>query len=213
MAPFPTPLVPMPALPSYASLAPRPAPVLSLSMASSASARARMTPGSHSAAALDALLDALRSERKLLDELAATMRRQRAAVGADDLQAVDDSVFATHRILATLGQARVRRRQINRLLAGSDDLPARELDEILGAQMTDALRIARDELQASAGALSREVDVNRRVLRDALANGDAHARVLAGAPADVTTGGYGAPNGMAHAAPSPAGGVLIDRTA
>jgi hypothetical protein len=196
MAPFPTPLVPMPALPSYASLAPRPAPVLSLSMASSASARARMTPGSHSAAALDALLDALRSERKLLDELAATMRRQRAAVGADDLQAVDDSVFATHRILATLGQARVRRRQINRLLAGSDDLPARELDEILGAQMTDALRIARDELQASAGALSREVDVNRRVLRDALSSGEQHARVLSGAPAGHT-----------------GGGVLIDRTA
>ena len=196
MAPYPTPLVPMPALPSYASLAPRPAPVLSLSMASSAAARAGVTPGSHSAAALDALLDALRSERKLLDELAATMRRQRAAVGVDDLQAVDDSVFATHRILATLGQARVRRRQINRLLAGSDDLPARELDEILGAQMTDAMRSARDELQASASALSREVDVNRRVLRDALSTGEQHARVLVGAPADRA-----------------AGGVLIDRTA
>jgi exonuclease SbcC len=73
---------------------------------------------------------------------------------------------------------------------------ARELDEILGAQMTDALRIARDELQASAGALSREVDVNRRVLRDALSSGEQHARVLSGAPAGHT-----------------GGGVLIDRTA
>lgn len=209
MAPYPTPHASMSAFPSLAT---RPAaPALSFSMATAAGDRTRMTPGSHSPAALDALLDALRSERKLLDELAATMRRQRSAVGVDDLQAVDDSVFATHRILATLGQARVRRRQINRLLAGVDDVPARELDEILGAQMTDDLRIARDELQTSAGALSREVDVNRRVLREALASGEQHARTLAGAPAEMSAG-YGAhaavPNGGA-----PAGGVLIDRRA
>jgi hypothetical protein len=146
------------------------------------------------AATLDALLDALRSERRLLDELAATMRRQRTAVGADDLQAVDDSVFATHRILATLGQARVRRRQLNRLLAGVEELPARELDRVLGERMTDDLRGARDELQASAGTLAREVDVNRRVLRDALKTGDAQTRLLVGAAGD-------------------GGGALLDRTA
>lgn len=198
MAPYPTPLVPMPALPSLASrgAARGGAPLLSLSLATAGGDRLRTAPGSHSPAALDALLDALRSERKLLDELASTMRRQRTAVGADDLQAVDDSVFATHRILATLGQARVRRRQLNRLLAGVDDLPARELDDVLGAQMTDALRDARNELQVSAGALSREVDVNRRVLRDALATGEQHARTLVGAP----TG-------------APSGGVLLDRRA
>jgi hypothetical protein len=157
-------------------------------------------PRHHAPATLDALLDALRSERRLLDELAATMRRQRAAVGADDLPGVDDSVFATHRILATLGQARVRRRQINRLLSGVEELPARDLDAVLGDQMTDAIRAARAELQASAGALAQEVDVNRRVLRDALHAGDAQARVLVGAP---TKG----------AAAAPPGGVLLDRTA
>lgn len=138
----------------------------------------------------DALLDALRSERRLLDDLAGVMRRQRTAVGGDDLPAVDDSVFATHRILATLGQARVRRRGINRLLVGAEELPARELERALGTGMTDALRAARDELQGSAAALAREVDVNRRVLRDALAAGDARARVLV-----------------------PAGGALLQRTA
>ena len=145
-----------------------------------------------SPATLDALLDALRSERRLLEELAATMRRQRAAVGTDDLQSVDDSVFATHRILATLGQARVRRRQLNRLIAGVDDLPARDLERVLGDRMTDELRDARTELQTSAGALAREVDVNRRVLRDALKHGDAQTRLLVGGAHD---------------------GALLDRTA
>jgi hypothetical protein len=174
--------------------------------------RMRPGPGAHSPSSLDALLDALRSERKLLDELSATMRRQRAAVGSDDLQAVDDSVFATHRILATLGQARVRRRQLNRLLSGIDDLPARELDGVLGAQMTDALRDARDELQASAGALSREVDVNRRVLRDALVAGDQQARTLTGVGAELgSSPGYAAPNMTPNASTLPAGGLLIDR--
>jgi hypothetical protein len=145
--------------------------------------------GPHAPAVLDALLDSLRSERKLVEDLAATMRRQRTAVGCDDLQTVDDTVFATHRILATLGQARLRRRQLSRLLAGADEFPMRELEDVVGPQMTDALRGARDDLQASAAALAREVDVNRRVLRDALSHGEAHARVLA------------------------ADGVLVDRTA
>jgi hypothetical protein len=189
-APFPTPHAAHPAV--HPAVRP-----LTLAVAPSAVVAPRARP--HAPATLDALLDALRSERRLLDELAATMLRQRAAVAADDLPAVDDSVFATHRILATLGQARVRRRQINRLLAGLEELPARDLDAVLGAQMTDDIRAARAELQASAGALAREVEVNRRVLRDALQTGDAHARVLAGAPA--------------KSAAAPAGGVLLNRTA
>lgn len=157
-----------------------------------------------SPATLHALLDALRSERKLLDDLAATMRRQRAAVGAEDLEAVDDSVFATHRILATLGQARLRRRAVNRLVVGVETLPVRALDEVLGGQMTDELREARDGLQGSAESLGREVDANRRVLREALAAGDAHARVLTGAAVDGP--------GAAALAGALARG-LIDRTA
>ena len=210
----PTPHAPSAAVPpSYARPMPsRPAaPALQLSMAADRSTdrpverRATTPPRPLSAAARESLLDALRSERKLLDELVATLRRQRSAVGSDDLQAVDDTVFATHRILATLGQARVRRRQINRLIAGDEELPARDLDDVLGAHMDDTLRAARDELQTSAAALAREVDVNRRVLRDALAGGDAQARTLAGVP----TMAAGMPSG---AAPANAG-VLLNRTA
>jgi hypothetical protein len=134
-------------------------------------------------ALFDALLDALRSERKLVDDLAATMRRQRDAVAGDDLETVDDTVFATHRVLATLGQARIRRRQLNRLFTGADEVPVRTLADAACAAASDAdrvgeLRGACDGLLAGAGALAREVDVNRRILRDALAAGDRHARLL-----------------------------------
>ncbi len=137
---------------------------------------------------VSALLEALRTEQRLVDDLAATMRRQRAAVGGDDLETVDDTVFATHRLLATLGQARLRRRQLGRLVAGSDDVPVRRLREraaeVAAADpAADVLCGACDALLAGATALAREVDINRRVLRDALAGGDAHARALRGLPA------------------------------
>ena len=60
--------------------------------------------------AIDALVGAMQSERKLVDDLTQTMRRQRAAVAGDDLDGLDDSVFATHRLVQTLGEARRRRR-------------------------------------------------------------------------------------------------------
>jgi len=200
---LPTPHASTIAVPSYAP--PRMAHAPALALALEGAARPSVKPRPMTPAARDALLDALRSERKLLDELVATLRRQRSAVGTDDLQAVDDSVFATHRILATLGQARVRRRQINRLIIGVEELPARDLETVLGEGMDDVLRGARDELQASAAVLAREVDVNRRVLRDALSSGDAQARALAGIPA-------AAPNGVVGASVGGNAGALLDRT-
>jgi hypothetical protein len=130
---------------------------------------------------LDSLTDALLTERRLLDELISVMRRQRSAVGDDNLQAVDDSVFATHRVLVTLNEARRRRRSLNTLIGQREDMGIHALDEALGPRMTPALREARDELHEAARALSREVALNRRILREALASGDAYARTLAGA--------------------------------
>jgi hypothetical protein len=118
---------------------------------------------------IDSLADALASERRLFDELIAIMHRQREAVSAGDRQGVDDTVFATHRVLATLTEARRRRRALNRMLGEREDLPIESLDEVLGARMTDLLRARRGELQGSARALSREVRVNRRLLRKAFA--------------------------------------------
>jgi hypothetical protein len=121
--------------------------------------------------AIAALADALRSEYRLLDELVAVLQRQRCAVADEDLQTVEESVYSTHRVLNTLSEARRRRRSLNRLLGESDDLSTRGLEHALGARMTDELRAARDQLEAMAHVLSREVEVNRRVLREALNSG------------------------------------------
>ena len=161
-------------------------------------------------ALLNALHDALISERKLLDDLIAQMRRQRAAVAADDIDGVDESTFATHRILATLGQARTRRRQLNILLGGSEDCTLRELEDMLGDQVDPRLRDARVRLTQAADLLAREVGMNRKLLREALTNTDQHVRTLVGAPALPTTyatEGTTAPNSGAPR------GVLVNRTA
>ncbi|MCA0375398.1 MAG: flagellar protein FlgN [Gemmatimonadetes bacterium] len=170
----------------------------------------RIAPQAHPASAvLHALYDALISERRLLDELIAQMRRQRAAVGADDIQGVDDSTFATHRILATLGQARQRRRQLNVLLGGNEDTTLRELEELLGDQADERLRDARTRLQQAADVLTREVGMNRRLLREALSTTDQHVRTLVGSPATAST--Y-ASEGVAAPATGAPRGVLLNRT-
>ena len=161
------------------------------------------------AALMDALHDALISERKLLDELIAQMRRQRAAVSSDDIQGVDDSTFSTHRVLATLGQARQRRRQINVLLGGSEDCKLSELEEQLGDQFDARLREARQRLQQAADLLAREVGMNRKLLREALSANDQHVRTLVGAPGTTST--Y-AMEGSASAATDATRGILLNRT-
>ena len=160
---------------------------------------------------VDALTDAMSSEKRLIDELISIMRRQRSAVAVDDLQGVDDSVFATHRVLVTLNEARRRRRALNRMLGEREDISIDALDDVLGARMTEPLRDVRDSLRLSARALSQEVAINRQVLRQALASGEAYVRTLTGAPATVV---YGAPTGASDAMrDAMRGGTLINRQA
>lgn len=165
--------------------------------------------GGVSPAMLEALYDALFSERRLLDDLIAQMRRQRTAVAADDIQGVDDSTFATHRILATLGQARQRRRQLNVLLGGSEECTLRELEELLGERVDERLRDARLRLQQAADVLTREVGMNRKLLREALSSTQQHVRTLAGGMTMPTT--Y-ATEGVVPTTPSGSRGVLVNRT-
>lgn len=160
-------------------------------------------------ALIDAFYDALISERRLLDDLIAQMRQQRSAVGSDDIQGVDDSTFATHRILATLGQARQRRRQLNVLLGGTEDCSLKDLEQQLGDLFDTRLRDARMRLQQAADVLAREVGMNRRLLREALSHNDQHVRTLVGAPTTSTT--Y-AMEGAAPVAPSSPRGLLVNRT-
>jgi hypothetical protein len=117
------------------------------------------------------LADAMAAEKVLVDELVAIMRKQRVSVANNDLQGLDDSVFATHRVLATLTQARRRRHMLNKLLGEREDLPLDALEDILGARMTESLRLVRDTLQEAARVLSREVAMNRVVLKQGI-NGE-----------------------------------------
>jgi hypothetical protein len=157
--------------------------------------------------ARDRMIDALGSERRLIDELIGLMRRQRAAVGSDDLQGVEESVYAVQRVLCTLGEARKRRRALNVRFGRGEELSLRDLEDALGALFTPHVREAREELQAAARTLSGEVAINRRVLREALAAGDEYVRALLSA---------GAPQPLYTATPSaerPAGSRLLDRQA
>ncbi len=120
---------------------------------------------------IDALADALLTERRLVEELLAVIQRQRTAVTDDDLQVIEDSMFATHRLLVTLGEAKCRRRTLNTLLGQSEDVGILGLDKALGARMTPELCAARDSLHEAARKLSREVAVNRELLREQMEPG------------------------------------------
>jgi plasmid stability protein len=161
---------------------------------------------STSAAAVEALTGAIAAELRLLEDLIAVMRGQRSCVAGEDLQGVDDSVFATHRILVTLGEARRQRRSLICLLGGGDDLPLQQLDDLLGSQMTDDLRAVRGSLVGAAGTLSREVEMNRQILRHALSHGGDLMREVYGAGEAQTY----RPEAHAPERERP-GGLLIDR--
>lgn len=141
--------------------------------------------------AVEVLSDVMGTERRLLEELVNVMQKQRAAVASDDLQALDDSVFATYRVLATLGEARRRRKSVNRLLGEAEDMNVNDLEAILGDRATPAVIAARNALQDAAVTLSREVDTNKQVLRSAMDNGNDYVQKLFGNPQPTAT--YEAP--------------------
>lgn len=166
--------------------------------------RGNVTPS-----ALEALTNAVTAEVRLLEDLVGVLRKQREAVGSDDIEGVDDSVFATHRILVTLGEARRQRRSLTRLISGVDEVGLRALDDVLGDDITDELQDARDGLRAAALILSREVEMNRKILRSALSvGGDLMRNLYAPAQESPTYG-----NDRVNADSDKGGGVLINRRA
>jgi hypothetical protein len=79
------------------------------------------------------------------------------------MDAVGDCVFATHRMLVTLREARSHRCSIGALIGfpGGDDARTDSLERALGARMTPAIRVARDGLHEAARVLAREVAASR----------------------------------------------------
>jgi len=155
---------------------------------------------------LAGLASAMRTESRLLGDLLSIMERQRDAVACDDVQTVEECVFATHRVLHTISEAQRRRRSINRLLGAADDLPIRDLESLLAVPIPDELRAARDEVEALARKLTIVVDVNRMVLRGALSKGDDYVRALGRAPANQL---YSADPRQRE--PARPGGILMDQ--
>lgn len=124
-------------------------------------------------AIVPSLVDVLRSEARLLRELSSVMTSQRDALAAADASAVEDSVYAVHRVLHTMSAARDRRKSINRLLGEAEDLPIGELDLVLGPAMTADLRAACQDLADAASELGERLDLTRQALRAAVAAGQA----------------------------------------
>lgn len=157
--------------------------------------------------AVEVLADVLGTERKLLEELVLVMRKQRNAVAEDDLQSLDDSVFATYRVLATLGEARRRRKSVNRLLGAAEDLNVNDLEELLGERATPDVIAARDALQDVAVTLSHEVEINKTVLKAAMDNGNDYVQKLFGGTAQPSAT-YAAPSSGGATAVAPAVPVI-----
>ncbi|MGH7552807.1 MAG: flagellar export chaperone FlgN [Longimicrobiales bacterium] len=116
---------------------------------------------------IETLIEALERETRLLLELAVVLKRQREGFAAQDAQAVDDSIFAVHRVMRTLEEARRRRRAVLRIVVGDENVPVRELERALGSRVSPALAGARDRLQDVVRLVERDIIRNRQVLRDA----------------------------------------------
>jgi hypothetical protein len=119
-----------------------------------------------------ALTDALIKERRLLEELVRVLVAQRKGISSDDLEALDESVFAAHRVIRTLGEARQRRRVLLQLVGVDMDHPLRDLETMLGVNATADLCAARNELLDAASRLAGALSVNRHVVDGALALGE-----------------------------------------
>jgi len=155
----------------------------------------------------EGLAAAFDMESRLLGELIAIIRRQREGVAAEDVEEIHDSVFAAHRVLRTMDEARRRRRSLLIGLTGTADVGLDELDAALGPLMTDSLARARDRLRRTARELAGEIAVNRRILQSALHTGEAHMQAL--------WGGFAGPvcydAGAKPVGESRHGGTLINR--
>ena len=152
------------------------------------------------------LVRALRDEHAVLEDLVATLERQRRAVAVDDIDAVNDSVFAAHRLLAAYREARSRRRSAVIVACGGGEGSIEDLPAALGHHFSDAERDATDKLRAAAKRLVTAVDQNRRLLQAAMASGDAFFKLLTGAGAPAVPQTYAA---TSRTAPPPTMGARL----
>ncbi len=134
------------------------------------------------------LTEALIEEERLLVELTSVFRGQREALVRSDPEAVDETVFAASRIAGTLNEARRRRRILLDVIAGWEGADLGDLDDLLGDDLSVELIQARGALQATAGALRAEVELNRTILRRLMHDNRAHLATLLGGEGPAAAG-------------------------
>lgn len=137
---------------------------------------------------LASLAESLGAESRLLEQLVGVLQDQREGVAKDDVEMVDDSVHAAHRVMHTLAEARRRRNTLVHLLTDRRDVGVRALCDALGTHMTDEIVDRRTALERAAESVSREVALNRSILTRALQAGNDYVQRLV-APASAA--GYG----------------------
>ena len=125
------------------------------------------------------LMDVLDSECRLVAELGAILRRQREGVTADDLQLVNDKVYAAHRVMETLREAQRWRRTLVGLLTGCETTSLADLeDRVHGLRLAPALAERRARVGRAVRALAREIGINKKVLDGVLEHGATPSRCL-----------------------------------
>ncbi len=127
---------------------------------------------------LAGLSRALRDEATVLDQLERAMASQRAAVAANEDEALQSSSQAVGRIVRTLEEAKKRRASIVHYLTGREDLALNQLEYFLGDPLPLDLDTARAQLRLAAQSVAREAVVNKAVLRRAKDANDAFLQEL-----------------------------------
>jgi hypothetical protein len=115
------------------------------------------------------LTEVLRLEVRLLSDLLRIIERQRQAALAEELHAVEETIYDTHRVLHTLNEAKRRRTPISRRLGITGGLVLRKVETELRERMPEELRSIAKDLERLAGVLANEIEINRAVLRQTLA--------------------------------------------
>lgn len=158
---------------------------------------------------LEELATALEVEIENVEQLCDALLRQRAAVAADQTEAVNASVDDIGRILLALGEARRRRAGIVTTLTGDGEMALEQVGQVLGLPLPAALEQARLRLRRAAGDVIREAAINRGVLHRAIESGEAFLHQLFSATMDPPPV-YGPPE---HGSEAGNTGVLLNRRA
>lgn len=142
------------------------------------------------------LANAMATETRLVRQLTQSVLDQRNAIASNEIEKVESSVFALQRVLQTLAQAKVNRRDLLEVL-GWANVGLDELPNIAGEMFTAELSVVRDDLLEAVENLRNELLLNGEILTTVLSGGQAFLRGLVDV-GSVSAGGYPGQGGGPH---------------